>query len=121
MANSPVRRSKFTTVDVDVVHSNVGQEIIEITADKLRLILNDNIQLMAARNEWHTPLSILVTITLVLITTNFKSVLGLSADTWAAIFIISAGLNALWLLKSLFSLRKSISVEDILNAAKNKT
>lgn len=120
MSSSPVRRSKFTSVSVNEVHSNVSQEVIEITSDKLRLILNEYIDSMSSRKEWHTPFSIFLTLLLVLCTTDFKQKWLLTADTWNAIFIISTILSCLWLISSLIKMKKSISIEDILNAAKNK-
>ncbi len=121
MANSPVRRSKFTTVNVNEVHSNVEQEVIEITSDKLCLILTDHIELMTSRKDWQAPLAMLATIVLVLTTADFKQAWGMSPDTWMAIFVISAVLSTGWLIKSLINLKKSVSVQDILNVAKNKT
>lgn len=121
MSNSPVRRTKHNTVGVNEVHSNVEQEVIEITSDKLRLILNDHIKLMTTRKEWQTPLTLLVTIIIVLFTVEFKQSWGLSPDTWTAIFVISTVFSIIWLIKSFIKMQKSLSVEDILNAVKNKT
>lgn len=121
MNSSPVRRSKFNTVDVNEVHSNVGQEVIEITSDKLCLILNEHIQVMESRTHWQAPLGILITIILVICTAEFKAAFGLTKDTWSAIFIISAILSLIWLIRSLYTMAKAKTVEDILNAAKNKT
>ena len=121
MSNSPVRRSKFNTVDVNVVHSNVDQEVIEITSDKLRLILNEHLQTIYSRDRWQAPLGILITIIVVLSTSDFKPTLGMSKDTLTAIFIMSAVLCVLWLAKSIFSMAKAKTVDDTLDAAKNKT
>lgn len=121
MSSSPVRRSKFNTVDVSQVHSNVGQEVIEITSDKLQLILNQYIESMSSRKEWQNPLTLFVTIVLVLCTTDFKLTWNISPDTWSSIFIISAVLSLIWFVKSVINMKKAITVEDILNAAKNKT
>jgi len=115
-----VRRSKFNTVDVNAVHSNVEQEVIEITSDKLKIILSCHVDSLASRKEWHTPLSMLLTIIVVLCTTTFKPFAGFSADTWSAVFIISAGLNTLWLINTLRKLKQNITIDDVLNAAKNK-
>jgi len=120
MTNSPVRRSKLNTVDVNKVHSNVGQEVIEITSDKLRLILNEHLQAMASRTSWQAPFGILVTIIVVLCTSEFKLVYGVTKDTWSAIFIISGLLSFGWLIKTLFCMAKAKTVDDILNEAKNE-
>ena len=114
------RRTKFNSVNVKEVHSNVGQEIIEITSDKLQLILNSSMASMISRKEWQTPLSILITIILVLCTTDFKEFIGLKAGVWTAVFVISAVISAVWLILSLLNMNKAITVEDILNRVKNK-
>lgn len=121
MSNSPVRRNKPNTVIVNEVHRNVEQEVIEITSDKLRLILNDHIKTLTSRKEWQVPLTMLATIMIVLSTVEFKQSWGLSPDTWTAIFVISMGLSIIWLIRAFIKMRKTLSVEDILNAAKNKT
>ena len=122
MTSSPqIRRSKLNSVEVDEVHSNVGQEIIEITTDKLELILVKHIDSVVSRKEWQTPASILITIILVFCTTDFKVFAGLSPDSWVAIFIITAVISSLWLIISLFKLKKSVSINSIINAVKNKT
>jgi len=118
--HKPQRRSKFTSVNVHEVHTNVSQEIIEITADKLTIILNEHIDSLAKNKEWQTPLSLIITIMLVLSTTSFRVAFGLAAETWSAIFILSCGICVMWLIKTLLDHRSAISVADILRIIKNK-
>ena len=120
MVSQNKRRSRFNTIDVSEIHSNVDQEIIEITSDKLKIILSNHIATLASRKEWQTPISILLTIIIVLCSSDFKEFLGFSADTWSAVFIMSAGLSTLWLIKTLIKLKNVSTIEDVLNAAKNK-
>jgi uncharacterized membrane protein len=103
------------------VHSNVSQEVIEITSDKPTLILTKHVDSLEKNKEWQLPLSLIVTILLVLSTTNFKASFGVSEDTWASIFILSCGISTLWLLRTLWHKKKGMTVEDILKAVKNKT
>ncbi len=105
------------TVEVINVHSNLSQEIIKITTDKLKLILKDYLQLMERKKEWMAPLGIVITLVVVLTTTTFKEVY-FSADTWKAIFIITLMLSCAWLLKSLWYFYKSPSVEEIVERIK---
>lgn len=118
-SNSP-RRSKFNTIEVVEVHSNVGQEVIEITSDRLTIILSNHVESLISRKDWHTPLSLLVAFAIVLCTTVFKEFGGISADTWSAVFIMSAGLCILWLIRSLFKLKEVVTIEGVVEAAKNK-
>lgn len=105
------------TVEVTNIHSNLSQEIIKITTDKLKLILKDYLQSMERKKEWIAPLGIVITLVVVLSTTTFKEAY-LSADTWKAIFIISLILSSGWLLKSLWYAFKSPSVEQIVERIK---
>lgn len=120
MTDHSPRRSKFNSVNVEEVHTNVSQEIIEITSDKLKLILNEHIESLEKSKEWQTPLSLILTIALVLSTTNFKSSFGVPPETWLAIFILSCGLSILWLIKTIVRRTKAMTVEDILKIAKNQ-
>ena len=105
------------TVEVTNVHSNLSQEIIKITTDKLKLVLKDYLHLMERKKEWMTPLGIVITLVVVLTTTTFKEAY-FSADTWKAIFVITLILSSVWLLKSLWYAFKSPSVEEIVERIK---
>lgn len=105
------------TVEVTNVHSNLSQEIIKITTDKLKLILKDYLHLMERKNEWIAPLGIVITLLVVLTTTSFKEAY-FSADTWKAIFVITLLLSSGWLLKSFWYAIKSPSVEEIVERIK---
>jgi hypothetical protein len=122
MANlNPPRRNKFNSVIVDEVHSNVSQEIIEITADKLTIILTKHIQCLEKSKEWQLPLSLVLTILLVFTTTNFKDSLGVPSATWSAVFMIACGLSVIWLIKTLWQKSQAMTIDDILKSVKNQT
>lgn len=120
MSNEAPRRSKFNTVNVNEVHTNVSQEIIEITSDKLTIILTNHVACLERSREWHTPLGLFLTIALVLITADFKKAFGLTPDTWSAIFILGCGLCLIWLVKSLTNKAKAMTIEDLLKIIKNQ-
>lgn len=119
--NKTPRRSKFNSVDVQEVHSNVDLEVIEITTDKLKIILLEHLDSLLKGSSWQTPLSLLVTVIIVFCTANFQSFLSLSADSWKAIFVILGLSNAIWLIYSLTELKKKQTVDDFLNRVKNKS
>lgn len=121
MNSSPRVKTRINRIEVHEVHSNLTAEVIEITSEKLELILRENLSCLERENSWHAPLGILVTIALVLLTTNFKSSFGLSADTWNAVFVIACALTCVWLIKALRNNNKSLSVEQLLDKVKNKT
>lgn len=121
-SNSPKpRRSKFSSVSVQEVHSNVDQEVIEITADKLKIILIEHLDSLLKGTSWQTPLSILITVVVVFCTADFREFLTLSADTWKAIFIMTGALSLGWLIYSLSQLKKKQTVDEFLDKVKNKT
>ncbi len=118
---SQPKKSKIHHIVVNEVHRNVSQELIEITADKLELILNQHIDSLEKSKEWQTPLSLIATIVLVLSTADFKYSLGVPANTWLAIFMIVLGLSVFWLLKTIVKNKKAMSINEILKAIKNQT
>lgn len=105
------------TVDIKEVHSNIEQRLIQITEDKLTLILNDHIKHMESKNSWVAPLGILITLMVVFATTDFKQAY-FSADTWKAIFVITTLLSSVWLIKAVISAFKAISVNDVIEKIK---
>jgi len=118
--SNSIRYRRSPGVEIEEIHRNVGQELIEITEDKLKLLLAEHLSSIESRNTWHTPLALLITIVLVLTTTQFKESLGLSADTWAAIFIMSAGLCVFWLGRTLWERPKKSTAQELIDKIKNK-
>lgn len=106
------------TVNIEKIHSNLEQQVIQITEDKLKLILNEHIQFMEKKSSWIAPFSIIVTLMVVFSTTNFIDAM-LSADTWKAIFVITLILTIIWLIKSLYMIYKAKTLEDLINKIKN--
>jgi hypothetical protein len=113
--------SKFNPVIITKVHNNVSQEIIQITSDRLKIILIDYLAKLEKSKEWQMPLSLMLTIALVLTTTSFKDSLGLPSATWSAIFAISLFLCIGWLMLSLINIGRKMTIEDVLNAVKDKS
>lgn len=104
---------------VKVVHSNLDQEIIQITEDKLRLVLNQHLTKCEQRLAWVAPLGLLIAIVTAFTTATFKDALMLSAATWEAAFLITALISAAWLVKTVITAFQAPTVEDIV--AKVKT
>ena len=85
-------------VEVTAFHSNIKQEIIEITTDKLRLILNDHLKKSEKKIEWHAALGIFLTAIASLFTTTFNTTFGVQGDVWRSIFILGAVSSFVWLI-----------------------
>ena len=107
------------TVEVGAVHSNLTQEVIKITYDKLKLILTQYINNVERRKEWLTPLSLLVTFLIVFSTTNFKDSLSIKSDTWEAFFLMASFLTFVWLIFTVVRAVKTKSLEDIIKLIKS--
>ncbi|MCT8248067.1 hypothetical protein [Proteus faecis] len=75
-------------------------EVIVISDDKLHIILTNCLSRITSLNQWATPLGILVTLTVTMLTTNFKAFI-LNESVWEAIFWIITIFNIVWLLKSI--------------------
>jgi len=114
------RTAPRTTINIDQIHNNTSQEIIHITSDKLKLALMGHLDCLARRNAWHVPLSLFASAIVVFFTSTFKDVLGVKADKLEFAFFIFATACFVWLLKSLYGLRKSASIEDLIEIIKNK-
>jgi hypothetical protein len=97
-----------------IVHTNVEQEAIFITTDKIRLILADAITAIKAMRDWITPVSLLVSFIATLASTaEFKNLFGISKEIWAAGFYLFTVLCFIWLCKSLLGCWKNRTKADI--------
>ena len=103
------------TVNIPVsgVHTNVAQELIVITEDKVHLCLSKYLKRIR-KGSWIAPLCILITIVGTLVTSSFKDTLSLSANTWLAFFIFGGLLCFVWLVCSIIQTLKSKKEEDII-------
>ena len=108
------------TVDIKVVHSNLQQEVIQVTEDKLKLILNEHLANMEQRKSWVAPLGILITILLVFSTTTFKKAY-FEASTWEAFFIMAGILTTAWLVRNIILAINVKSIDGIILMIKNKS
>lgn len=111
---SPTRKQPAKQ-EFDEVHNNTSTSLINITVDKLKLILTDHIKRVEKSTLWQVPLSLFVTILIVLCTAEFKSALGLEKSVWQALFIISGFLSAGWLLWSLFKFKQMLTIDELVN------
>ncbi|WP_126146819.1 hypothetical protein [Synechococcus elongatus] len=102
------------------VHNNLDQEIIQITEDKLRLVLNTHIEQLKERQGWIAPLGLFLAILTTLVTSTFRD-FGLKAATWEAIFWIVGIFSFLWLLKAARQALQVPTIDDVVEKIKNKS
>jgi hypothetical protein len=93
------------------VHSNVAQDFIITTKDKLQICLTDHKDDVEMKREWLTPLGVLLSILLTLLTADFRDAFGISKTLWFAFFFLSALGFGVWFIiafaKAVFSFIKS--------------
>jgi len=92
------------TVDVKQVHSNLEQQLIQITEDKLENILLKYIKSLNIKGSWVSPASIFITVVIAKTTATFTETLGLSAAVWEAMFILIGIGSLIWLVKNIISI-----------------
>ena len=103
------------------VHKNLDQEVIITTSDKMKLCLIDNQTHMKASREWITPLGIILSLITTLVSADFKKSLGLSPESWKALFILASLVCFCWLTVSVINAirsRRKSSIEYIIQALK---
>ena len=83
---------------------NISQEVITTTSDKIELCLIKHQNELVAKNGWIAPVGLLIALVTALVTADFRQFLGLSPDTWKALFIFGAVLSAVWTAWSLIRL-----------------
>jgi len=86
------------------INTNTNQNLIVVTQDKVLLCLKRNIARLG-KNDWLAPLSTVTTIMLALLTSDFRSALGLGPAEWKAMFVISGFISTGWLA---FTMKRSI-------------
>ena len=108
---SPVKGGISIQLDDELfastIHKNVGQDIIVITEDKLKLRLIEQQNVWTQRRDWITPGSLFLAMLGTLWTNNFKTFLGIPAEVWMALYIVLAVGSGTWLVIALFRAYKS--------------
>ena len=106
------------TIEVTAIHTNVSQEIIQITSDKLQLILSQHIKSIECRKDWIAPAGLLITLLTVFVTTEFKKFF-MSADSWFAFFVFATILISIWLVVTCIKAFRAASIDDLVNKIKS--
>lgn len=81
--NPHLEMAKQTTV-----HSNLKQDIICTTNDKLQLALRDYEEALKAKQEVATCGGVFLTLLISIVTSTPQDFLKISADIWSAVFIL---------------------------------
>lgn len=109
---------------VNQVRTNTKSDLIEITEDKLENILLKYLQKLSKTNSWLTPVSLFITILIVLLTSEFKSFLNLEKEVWKALFLLSLILTFIWSIIAIIEsikCSKKASIKFLIGEIKNHT
>jgi len=104
------------------VHTNIGQEVVVTTVDKLRLCLIQNRDYRTIKREWLTPLGIFLTLLTTLVAADFRQFV-FNADVWVAIYFLGALISFIWFCWSAYKAwqnRGRGSIDDIVEELKPK-
>ena len=108
-----------TKLNVDNIHGKLDQDVVQITVDKLSLILHKHSSSLEKKKAWIAPLGVLLTFTVSFMSMDFKSNI-LSADTWRAVFIISTILSIAWLIREAVAAYKSETIDNLVEKIKKQ-
>jgi hypothetical protein len=112
LVNSITSKSRDAILDVT-------EKCIITTEDRARLCLKDCVENMETRRAWIAPLGILMTIVVTLVSASFKDWV-LPAAVWQSSFIIALILSGIWLVRTLISRPKVITIDEIVKKLKVK-
>lgn len=99
-------------IKTSIIHQNISQEVIVTTADKIELVLIEHESAIKIKGDWMSPFSILIAVIASLAAADFKTFAGINADTWRALFIITAIGSAAWLIITLTKIYKNRGKSD---------
>jgi hypothetical protein len=100
------------------VHLNVSQEVIITTQDKVRLCLNEHVSKLNRRQQWMTPLGMLIGVGGIFATSTFRSNPLGSAEFWKALFVLIMIICGIWFLWTLARLTRACTIEDVIEGLK---
>ena len=107
---------------IDKKRTNTKSDLIEITHDKLEIILLKHLEFVSIKNSWISPISVFITILLTNLTATFKKFIGIEKEVWEALFIIGLVGSFFWLVFALFRIyihRKEANIDYVINKIKN--
>ncbi len=81
-----------------VIYKNISPKIVVVDLVQLRNLIRDHDEAIKNSADWVSIMALFVSLVLANITASFHHFLGLSPDTWKAIFVICTIASAIWLI-----------------------
>jgi hypothetical protein len=109
LGDEVLKRSKFT--------SNIGQEFLFTTRDRVELNLLKFQGALKSRSDWHAPAGTLATLIATLVAAQFRQALGLTSDVWQAMFVIATVAVGVWLVTTVVRAWKmrAVTIESVVD------
>ena len=95
------------------IYTNVNQDIIVTTEDKIKLVLIKTKETLKSQRDWLTPLGLILSFVTTLSTSEFKETLGQNKEFWKAIFVILTIGSIIWFFIALYKLYKHWGCDDL--------
>lgn len=102
------------------VRSTLGEIIIITTEDKIQLCLLKHLGDLEEKRGWITPFSLLITIIVTFLTTDFKD-WWFKKETWEAVFLLAGVFFLMWLLWATKKAWPIKTVKDVLEEIKESS
>lgn len=106
-------------ITISTIHVNTEQTLVQITEDKLRLVLLEHLSRVEAKRRWQVPLGVLLALIPVLLTSEFKDVAFVEKATWKAFFMFASIGAVIWLAATLRTAFGSASLDQLVERIKN--
>ena len=106
-------------ITVSAIHSNTELTLIQITEDKLRLVLFEHLAAIDSKRRWQVPLGVLLALIPMFLTSDFKDFGSVEKATWKAFFMLTTVAAVVWLGVSLQAAFQSITAEKLVERIKN--
>lgn len=106
-------------IPVSAIHTNTELTLIQITEDKLRLVLMEHLSKLESKRRWHVPLGVLLALVPVFLTSDFKDVWSIEKTTWKAFFMFTSLGATVWLLYTVRWAFGSVTLDELVQRIKN--
>lgn len=99
------------------IRQNTTTDYIFISEDKAELILRNHEDALGHQKAWVTPFTLGLSLIATFVTTDFKSFLNISGETWKLGFIVLFIVTCFWFVKTIYQLiryGRNITVANII-------
>ena len=106
-------------ITISTIHTNTELTLIQITEDKLRLVLIEHLAAVESKKRWHVPLGVFLALVPVILTSDFKDVGSIDKATWRGFFMFLSLASFGWLVLASGGALKSVTLDGLVQKVKN--